>query len=60
MVFSDNAASFAALKELAEQREALAARRNELEERLAAHRECCQVGIAAPFPTLQPTDSPRA
>ena len=48
MVFSDNAASFAALKELTEQREALAARRNELEEQLSAHKERCQVGIAAP------------
>ena len=44
VIFSDNAASFAALKELTEQREALAARRSQLEECLAAHRERCQVG----------------
>lgn len=44
VIFSDNAASFAALRELTEQREALAARRSELEERLAVHKERCQVG----------------
>ncbi len=47
MVFSENAASFAALKELTEQREALAARRNEVEEQLSAHKERCQVGVAS-------------
>ena len=47
VVFSDNAAGIAALKELTEQREALAARRGELEQRLAAHKERCQVGARA-------------
>lgn len=44
VVFSDNAASFAALKDLTEQRAALAARREELEERFAAKTHACQVG----------------
>ena len=45
MTFSDNAASFAAIKELTEQRAALVAQRDELQERFDAHTRACQVGI---------------
>ena len=44
-MFSDNAASFAAIKELTEQRAALVAQRDELQERFDVHTHACQVGI---------------
>ena len=47
MTFSDNAASFAAIKELTEQRAALVAQRDELQERFDAHTHACQVGTRA-------------
>ncbi len=50
MVFSDNAASFAALKELTEERDRLVARRNELEEQHTVHKERCQVDMHAFIP----------
>ena len=50
MVFSDNAASFAALKELTEERDRLVARQNELEERQTVHKERCQVDMHALIP----------
>jgi len=50
VVFSDNAASFAALKELTEERDRLVARRNELEEQHTVHKERCQVDMHAFIP----------
>ena len=43
VLFSDNAADFAALKQLTEQRNALAARRDEMEASFTANARACQV-----------------
>ena len=43
VLFSDNAADFAALKQLTEQRNALAARRDEMEACFSANARACQV-----------------
>ena len=43
VLFSDNAADFAALQQLTEQRNALAARRDEMEASFSANARACQV-----------------
>ena len=47
MTFSDNAASFVAIKALTKQSAALVAQRDKLQERLNVHNRACKVGIMA-------------